>query len=86
MKLTRESIRYAMNRLKDFESVHRGESLPDKIKALDTMMESLGMNDEIKSTLIQWLDRFEDGEGHEGAFLLGVLVGTFACRQIIENK
>jgi len=86
MQLTVESIRYAVDRLKNFESVHRGEDLSNKIEALDVMMESLGMDDKIKSMLVEWLNRFEDGEGYEGQFLLGVVVGTFACRQIVENK
>ena len=86
MELTPASIRYALDRLKDFESVHRGENLDSKVDALDIMMDSLGIDDKIKIMLIDWINRFEDGEGHEGSFMLGVIIGTFACRYLTEES
>jgi len=74
-----------MDRLKQFESVHRSESADARIDALDVFTESLGIDDKVKSELIKWVTSMEQCEGCEGPFSLGVIVGAIAARYEVEG-
>lgn len=74
--LTPEAFNHALKRAKDHALVHAGKSFTDRQEALEITLESLGLTDELKRTLIEWLE-INGGIEYQAPICFGLFIGLF---------
>lgn len=85
MQIRKSDFLFAMDRLEDFRAVHSGEGMDDKIDAISIMLESLGITDAIEIDIMRFLHD-KGGHGQEGGYLLGIILGIIAYRNMTERE
>lgn len=74
--LNPEALEHALQRIDAFMSVYRSAEHGDRVAAIGVVMQGLGMTNEIKERMIDWLSEIEI-TADAGPFMLGLLLGLF---------
>lgn len=72
-----EAAEYALRKMADFTSVQISEDKPldEQLEAIQVLSSSLGLSDEIKVMVADWIDLTVGPQHTKGAVFLGLLLG-----------
>lgn len=76
--VSRDSLRIAYRRLSDFYAVQKGGDRNALIEAVATLRKRYGLTDDLMNDFVEWMSDFS-GDEHQGALMLGLLVGVMAA-------
>jgi hypothetical protein len=73
--ISSEALAFATGRVEDFASVQQHRDWDEKLEAVTVLLEGLGLDEQVKHELSEWLDGFIGEQSAE--ILLGLLLGLF---------
>lgn len=76
MQVSEEAIEYACKRTQDFAAVNQPLKWSEKLKAINTLFEGLGVDEDVREDLNDRLKSFIP-ESSYGPVLHGILIGLF---------
>ena len=81
-QITTEALRAVQGRIKDFHRVHLGESLDDRVDAINVVLDLLGLPRDVKLQLVDTLDELGMKPYGYGQALFGALVILWAYEEM----
>lgn len=74
--LTKEALEYATGRVEDFARVNLNRDKRGKQNAIEVLLNSFGLDDDLLAELNIWADQM-DAAPETGSLMLGLLLGLF---------